>query len=370
MRVLFDGFWWVRGPASNRQVLREFVWAWLREFPDDEVSVAVPRASIDTARSELPASADVVGTRLRPQGVSAIVELPFIAKRLHADVTITHNFTPAFGHSAVFIHDYMFLTSPEWFTLKERAYFALMPLSSRRATWLFTSSATEAARISRLSQGRPVTPIGLAVGRGLTESAPRKPPGLDDLAGDFLLCVGRLNARKNLANTIEAALASGRATERTPLVIVGEPQGRSAELPAAVNAAAESGAIRFLGFIDDDELAWLYTHTALLLFLTRDEGFGLPVIEALSFGAPVVVSDIVVFHELAGAQATFADPDDVAAIAAAIRSAPAREHPSTDGVTLASDAAPPSAESTRYSWAASVRALRARIVDDPHRASR
>src|SRR5690606_38404651 len=70
MRVLFDGFWWVRGPVSNRQVLREFIFAWTREFPDDDVVVAVRRRDHEVARSQLPATVGIVGTRLSPQGIS------------------------------------------------------------------------------------------------------------------------------------------------------------------------------------------------------------------------------------------------------------------------------------------------------------
>jgi len=357
MRVLFDGFWWTSGPASNRQVLREFIWAWHQQFPDDELTVAVTRTSLIAARSELSPDVAIVGTRLRPQGVSAIVELPFIALRMHADVVVTHNFTPAFGTSAVFIHDYMFLSSPEWFTRKERLYFGLMPLSARRAKWLFTSSRTEADRISRYSRGRTVTAVGLAVGHGLTDAVARKPTGIEGVSGDFLLCVGRLNARKNLANTIEAALQSGRATAASPLIIVGEPQGRSANLSPSVTVAVDRGAVRFLGFIDDDALAWLYLNTSLLLFLTRDEGFGLPVLEAMYFGAPVLVSDIAVFREILGTKATFADPDDVAAISEAIRAAPARM------ARTSLDANPGTTpDDLAYSWRASVLTMRAVIA--------
>jgi glycosyltransferase involved in cell wall biosynthesis len=349
MRVLFDGFWWVRGPVSNRQVLREFILAWTREYPDDDVVVAVRRRDRDVARTQLPATVGVVGTRLSPQGISAIAELPFIARKVRADVTITHNFTPVFGRAAVFVHDYMFLTTPEWFTPKERAYFALMPLTARRARWLFTSSKSEADRISRLSRGREVVPIGLAVGSGLTDATPRRPAGLDGLSNGFLLCVGRLNARKNLAVTIEAALASGRVTESAPLVVVGEPQGRSAVLPPDVARAVEAGAVRFLGFIDDDELAWLYQNASALLFLTRDEGFGLPALEALHFGAPVVVSDLPVFREILGRRALFADPRNADAIAAAIRAVPPRAEP-LDTASLG------------YSWEESVRRMRGVIT--------
>jgi hypothetical protein len=112
MRVLFDGFWWARGPVSNRQVLREFIFAWTREFPDDAVVVAVRRRDQQVARAELPATVGIVATRLSPQGISAIAELPFIARKVGADVTITHNFTPAFGRAAVLVHEFMVLTPP------------------------------------------------------------------------------------------------------------------------------------------------------------------------------------------------------------------------------------------------------------------
>lgn len=352
MRVLFDGFWWVRGPVSNRQVLREFILAWAKEYPDDDLIVAVRRRDRDVARAELPSGVAVAGTRLSPQGISAIAELPFVARQVRADVTITHNFTPAFGPAGVFVHDYMFLTAPEWFTRKERAYFALMPLTARRARWLFTSSRSEADRISRLSQGREVVPIGLAVGSGLTGARLRKPAGLDDVLGDFLLCVGRLNARKNLATTIDAALASGRVSAAAPLLIVGEPQGRNATLPSAVAEAVRRGLVRFLGFIGDDELAWLYGNASALLFLTRDEGFGLPALEALHFGAPVLVSDLPVFREILGERATFTNPVDSTAIAAAIRALPPRAEP-LDTTTLG------------YSWEESVRRMRAAVTDCP-----
>lgn len=352
MRVLFDGFWWVRGPVSNRQVLREFIFAWVREFPDDELIVAVRRRDRAAARAELPATVTVVGTRLSPQGVSAIVELPFVAKRVMADFTITHNFTPAFGRAGVFVHDYMFLTSPEWFTRKERAYFALMPLTAKRARWLFTSSNSEAQRIRRLSNGRDVIPVGLAVGSGLTEAIPRKPPGLDGMSDDFLLCVGRLNVRKNLATTIDAALTSGRVSSTAPLLIVGEPQGQTANLPRDVAEAVRRGSVRFLGFIDDDELAWLYRNASALLFLTRDEGFGLPALEAVHFGAPVVVSDLPVFREILGERATFANPVDTTAIARAIREVPRRVEPVNTTVL-------------GYSWEESVRKMRAAVISLP-----
>lgn len=351
MRVLFDGFWWVNGPVSNKQVMKEFVLAWEREFPNDELVLAVPRGDLTEIRRELPSRIDLVGTRLRPQGISAIVELPFIARRVHADVTVAHNFTPLFGRSAVFVHDLMFIDHPEWFTGRERAYFALMPATLGRATWVLTSSSSEADRISRLARKHPkVFPVGLGLSRGLAEATQRKPAGLEDLDG-FLLSVGRLNARKNLGAAIEGAIASGVVGPRTPLLIVGEPGGKRAELPPVAREAVESGSVRFLGFIDDDELAWLYAGALVFLFLSLDEGFGMPTLEAAAFGAPVVASDIPVFREILGARAHYVDPHGIAAIAAAIGKAAA-----------AAPVEPVDVDGLGYSWEQSARRIRTAIA--------
>jgi glycosyltransferase involved in cell wall biosynthesis len=117
-------------------------------------------------------------------------------------------------------------------------------------------------------------------------------------------------------------------------------------LEPAVQRAIEEGAIRLLGGIDDAELAWLFGHAELFVFLSLDEGFGLPPVEALSFGCPVLASDIPVLRETLGDRATFVDPTDPSAIAAAFQALdppPARSAPvSTD-------------------WGATVRRLRSAI---------
>ena len=349
MRLLFDGYWWGSGPVSNRQVMREFIWAWESEFPSDELVVAVRRRDLLAARAELPDRVEIVGTRLAPQGLSAIAELPWLARRHGVDVTLTHNFTPAFGRSAVFVHDFMFMTSPQWFTRKERIYFALMPASIRRSSVVFTSSATEAARIRSRAGRRPVIPVGLAVGSTLANATPRRPAGLD--VDGFLLSVGRLNERKNLATAILGALESERLSERFPLLVVGESGGRSGDLPLEAAGAVAAGAVRFLGFTDDAELAWLYAHTDGLLFLSHDEGFGMPTLEALQFGAPIIASDIPVFREIVGELGTLVDPLDVDAVASAVRALP----PRVDGGGV-------DPESRGYSWGGSARAMRAALV--------
>lgn len=315
MRVVFDGYWWVEGPLSNQMVQRQFITTWLRDNPDDSATVVVPRADERRVRRELDSRAEVVGTRLRPHGLAAAVDLGRVARRSHADVIVSHNFTPVSGTAVTFIHDVLFITRPEWFTVPERIYLAPIPLLARRAGAVVTSSINEANRIGTYRPRLlPVVPVGLSIGTALTTAHPTRPAGMPSV-NDFVLTVGRLNIRKNLARTIAASLLSSAISPSRPLVVVGEPDGRGLMLDTQIAKAREQGAVVFLAGVNDAGLAWLYGNTTLFIFLTLDEGWGLPAQEARYFGAPALVSDIPVFREHIGTDCTFVDPLDTTAIA-------------------------------------------------------
>jgi glycosyltransferase involved in cell wall biosynthesis len=318
MRVLFDAFWWANGPMSNRSVLREFVFSWANRFPSDDIAVAVPFAAIPLARLELENLASVTGTRLSPHGVSNMFELPIIAKRFRADITVTHNFAPLLGKSAVFVHDFIFKTNPEWFTMKERAYFELMPRSLPRASIVFTSTAAEARRVQIFGRRNALpSAVGLGLSKDLQAASPARPASVPQ-SMNFMLSVGRLNVRKNLSKTIEAALDSKLLSSTFPLLVVGEASGRGITMSPQIQRAIADNTVIFLGRVSDPELKWLYQHARLFVFLTLDEGFGMPVLEALSFNTPMIVSDIAVFREILGESATFVDPNDGHAISKAL----------------------------------------------------
>lgn len=352
LKVLFDGSWWNDGPLANREVQREFILAWLREFPDDSAIICVPRGDVASVQKEVGRAARVIGIRMRPHGLGVILEMALWAARLRPDVTLTHNFTPLLGRSAVFVHDFLFRTDPQWFTRPERLYFALMPATVRRADVVLTSTESEAERITRTSAARTPTAVGLGLNRGFAHATPRRPEGLGDLDG-FLLTVGRLNARKNLATTIRASLESGVATPAFPLLVVGEKSGLGAALPASVEAALADGSVRLLGRIDVEELRWLYENTALFLFLTLDEGFGMPTLEALATGAPLLASDIPVFREIVGDRATLIDPRDVAVVSAAISTLVRSPRPPVDAEAVLG----------HYTWEKAVHRMRAAISE-------
>lgn len=342
MRILFDGYHWLDGPPSGRLTVREIVGAWQRSF-DDEVVVALPRRP----RPGEQAALDDVGARwvrtfLPTHPLRTGIELA--ARGRSVDWVVGANFSPWWGRSSVFLHDAIFRTSPQWFGRVERVYLSLYPPLATRATVRFTSSRTERRRLEDLYPAlRPIHPVGLGVSRELLEVDPVAVAGL--VPGEFWLSVGRLNARKNLARTVVAALAAGVVDAGSPLVVVGERDGRDEQSDPVVERARADGSVRHTGRVSPAQLSWLYRHAARFVYLSLDEGYGLPPLEARAFGTPVVVSDISVFHETLGTAdgVRYVDPTDHEAIVRAFREPLSR----------------PTAAPTPPSWDDTVRAMRA-----------
>ncbi|MBJ7289748.1 MAG: glycosyltransferase family 4 protein [Williamsia sp.] len=242
------------------------------------------------------------------------------ARRRGYDATITHNFAalrPS-GVGVCMVHDVLFVEHPDWFTFVERRYLSLIRPTLRRADLILSTSRTEDARIGATW---PETRSRLRYA-GLSGSltvidGPRREPDLE-IGSRFLLAVGRINVRKNLQRLIAAfeSLDETLASDVT-LVIIGPPHGMSTDF------AASSARVVFTGFITDDELAWCYAHCEAFVFPSLGEGFGLPLVEAAAFGAPVICSDIPVFREADVAQDYF-DPLSVADIARSLRQVIAR----------------------------------------------
>jgi glycosyltransferase involved in cell wall biosynthesis len=139
-----------------------------------------------------------------------------------------------------------------------------------------------------------------------------------DLDRRFWLYVGGLSPHKNLLRLIEAV---GRTADER-LVIVGDFgdvfHTHVPELRAAVERLGLDTRVRFTGFVPDEELAYLYTRAYALVQPSLMEGFGLPTVEAMACGTPVVSSTAGSLREVVGDAGLYFDPTDVAAIAEAI----------------------------------------------------
>lgn len=306
MKILFDGYWAADGPPSGQMVLMEVLREWRKSFPDDELLLAVPRHS-KKQQMNIPLGVDVITTFMRIHPLINGVELPILMRLHGADFQVAQNFGPLAGKSLTLIHDVLFQSNPEWFTLRERAYCSLMPIMGKGPTRVVTTTKNETNRIKRHNPKLRVgLPIGLAVSTALRLARPTRPK-LNLSSGNFSLTVGRLNIRKNLSETILGGLESGAITADFPLVIVGEKSGAMQRWDPRIAKAIIAEEVIVAGYVIDAELRWLYENCDFMVFLSLDEGFGLPPVEAVSFGANVLVSDIPVMRENLGEGASYLD---------------------------------------------------------------
>ena len=141
-------------------------------------------------------------------------------------------------------------------------------------------------------------------------------------AGRYLLSVGTIEPRKNLERLLRAFLSLDEVIRRDyPLVIVGGYGWGSESLLADIRRAGSRGDVIYLDYVPEQHLPYLYAGAALFCYFSLYEGFGLPVLEAMSSGVPVVCSASSALPELCPDERATANPRDVSAIAVAIRGA-------------------------------------------------
>jgi glycosyltransferase involved in cell wall biosynthesis len=188
-------------------------------------------------------------------------------------------------------------------------------------------------------------------------------PGSADLgtlpAPGFVLAVGTLEPRKNMPRLVAAYRALDPELQAEhPLVVVGALGWETGETLSAIRSLGER--CLMLGYVSDGALAELYRRCAVFCYPSLGEGFGLPVLEAMAAGAPVVTSNVSSLPEVGGDAAEYVDPHDVASIAAGLRRVLLDE----DRQAELRRAGPPRA--SEFSWASFAR----RVLDVLQAASR
>jgi len=130
-------------------------------------------------------------------------------------------------------------------------------------------------------------------------------------AREYFLCVGTLEPRKNLSLALHAhALLPEAVRQRFPLLIVGMAGWQQTQFSDDLRQALASGHVHLLGYLPDEQVAQLLAGARALVFPSRYEGFGLPVLEAMASGTPVILTRSSAMPEVAGPAGNYIEPDD------------------------------------------------------------
>ncbi|GAB6068540.1 glycosyltransferase family 1 protein [Methylothermus subterraneus] len=253
----------------------------------------------------------IVGRRLR----EAIYHEPnYIAPRLPCPLVVT-------------VHDLSHLRFPDYHPrARVRWLERYLPRTLARAGKIITVSEFSRGEILHVLGLAPEKVAAIPLGveerfRPLpAEAAQRRLQRYGLRFQGYLLAVGTLEPRKNLGRLLDAySLLPDCLRCRFPLVLIGPKGWRTESLWPKLDRFERRGEVRWLGYVDEDDLPSLYCGSAVFAYLSLYEGFGLPVLEAMGCGAAVLTSQGSAMAEWGGEAAWLVDPWDVEAIALALR---------------------------------------------------
>ena len=295
-----------------------------RQSPSDSFELLSHRPFADLAPT--PANLKVINP---PVNLATknwwTVGLPVYLKRERLDLFHGTNFDiPIWGAcpTVLTIHDLSLLLLPETHEQRNvRRARRRLPMMSRRATRIITPTEAVKAEVCehlRVPRDKVIV-VNEAPRRSfqpmpLAEAAATvRRLGLDD---EFILYVGTIEPRKNLITLVKAFADVLRSTTLRPqLVIAGKRGWLSDELFTYIDNAKLGDRLRLTGYLGDDDLRALYSACRVMVYPTLYEGAGLPTLEAMACGAPVVTTNTPAIAEMVGKNARLFAPSDSRALA-------------------------------------------------------
>jgi glycosyltransferase involved in cell wall biosynthesis len=293
------------------------------------------------------------------------ISIPLSVRRQHVDVFhAPHYVLPALtpARAVVTIHDCIHLMFPQYLPNRLAYVYARASLwiAAHKSDKILTVSETSKRDILRFFN---VSPEKIVVIPNAIDERFRVEPDEDQVVrtreryqlGDpFILYAGTIKPHKNLERLIEAfcLVRTRSGIEELRLLIIGDEISKLQALRRAVHRHKVHKYVRFLGFVPDETLAVLYRLAAVFVFPSLYEGFGLPPLEAMASGTPVVTSSVSSLPEVVGDAAVLVDPHNADAIAYGILQA------LMDDELRADLRRKGLARAQQYSWERSVRRVR------------
>ncbi len=258
------------------------------------------------------------------------IHVPWVLRRERPDVYhAPHYVLPAAVRcrSVVTIHDCIHLMFPQYLPNKAAYAYARASMwaAARRSDRILTVSEASKRDILSLFNVKPEKIV--VVYNAIDEHFSATPSEEHvarireryQLDHKFVLYVGNIKPHKNLVRLIEAFSELRRTHDDLKLLIIGDEISKLPALRRAVHRNKLHKYVRFLGYLKDDTLTVLYRLASVFVFPSLYEGFGLPPLEAMASGTPVVTSNVSSLPEVTGDAAVLVDPYDVDSIGDGIR---------------------------------------------------
>ncbi|HLG53754.1 MAG TPA: glycosyltransferase family 1 protein [Vicinamibacterales bacterium] len=259
------------------------------------------------------------------------IHVPWVLRRERPDLYHAPHYVLPAGvrcRSVVTIHDCIHLMFPQY--LPSRVAYAYaraqMWAAARRSDCILTVSDASKRDILNLFNVPPekIVVIYNAIDAHFSVTPPEEAVARVreryQLDHKFVLYVGNIKPHKNLVRLIEAFAELRRGDlEDLKLLIIGDEISKLPALRRAVHRHKLHKHVRFLGYLPDDQLAVLYRLASVFVFPSLYEGFGLPPLEAMASGTPVVTSNVSSLPEVVGDAAVLVDPYDVDSIVDGLR---------------------------------------------------
>jgi glycosyltransferase involved in cell wall biosynthesis len=224
--------------------------------------------------------------------------------------------------AVVTVHDMAWKRFPNTYPADDLRMQAVAMIGAARAARVIAVSEATARDLPELIATDRVAVVPLGVSPEFSPEGPRLSPdafpGAERLQHGYLLYLGRLQERKNLARLVEAYRRVQETRPAPPLVIAGAPTEHGERLRQWARELGIEEQVLFPGYIADDLVPALYRSATVVAYPSLYEGFGLPVLEAMACGTPVVTSDVGGTAEVAGEAALLVDPERVDELAGAL----------------------------------------------------